>query len=293
MKQFAIIFFIIILVPQWAMADIIYFNDGMKTVCQERAWEENQEVKCEYEGTVISYQKKDVLRIQKLKTPQKTEPASDPVKTRPKPPTKATSQPSDSAPADTQQQPPAMTAKQPSETKTSSAGQKPSQKKIIAPGPAEPTGGSKTGGLEFYNPRRPQKYWTSASAKHQTFEQAIAALAKQYDRSPEWITRQMGETNDLDEIHRNLSGGKLDDSAETKVPLEKKPSAMLFYSPRRPNKYWTGGAAKHKTFKQAISALAAQYERSEQWVQQHMGDSNDLREIHENLKNQKLSETKP
>jgi hypothetical protein len=55
-----------------ASADIIYFKDGMKTICQERSWEENGEIKCEYAGWVISYQKADILRIVKTTRPKKT-----------------------------------------------------------------------------------------------------------------------------------------------------------------------------------------------------------------------------
>jgi len=33
---------------QRAGADIIHFKDGMKTVCQGKAWEEKDEVRCEY-----------------------------------------------------------------------------------------------------------------------------------------------------------------------------------------------------------------------------------------------------
>jgi len=47
-----------------ARADIIYFKDGMKTICQGKAWEEDGEIKCEYGGWIISYQKNDVLRIE-------------------------------------------------------------------------------------------------------------------------------------------------------------------------------------------------------------------------------------
>ena len=60
----------IIWVPSVATADIIYFKDGMKTVCLEKAWEENGEVKCEYDGVVLSYRKEDVDRIEKRRTRQ-------------------------------------------------------------------------------------------------------------------------------------------------------------------------------------------------------------------------------
>ena len=39
----------------------------MKTVCHDRAWEEDGEIKCEYNGSILTYQKKDVLRIEKIK----------------------------------------------------------------------------------------------------------------------------------------------------------------------------------------------------------------------------------
>jgi len=62
-----------------AHADIIYFKDGLKMICQERAWEEKDQVKCEYAGWVITYQKKDVLRI------LKTTPFGQPAKIEKKP----------------------------------------------------------------------------------------------------------------------------------------------------------------------------------------------------------------
>lgn len=272
MKRFTIILGLIFLLPPLGKADIIFFRDGMKTVCQEKAWEEGQEVKCEYEGTVLSYQKKDVLRIQRIRTPQKAPP---------------------SEPQETSEQPAATVAPPSADIKATGSTPKPPEKKDLKSQPVQPSSVSNTEGLEFYNPRRPQKYWTSAVAKHQTFKEAIAALAKQYDRSPDWIKQQMGETNDLDEIHQNLARSKLNAPVEPKGQTEKKVSDTLFYNPRRPHKYWTSATAKHKTFKEAVNALSTEYGRSQQWVQQYMGASNNLDEIHQNLRNQKLSESSP
>jgi hypothetical protein len=259
--------------PLPGKADIIFFKDGMKTVCQEKAWEEGQDVKCEYEGTILNYQKKDVLRIQKIRTQKKIEPPSDQIKVPAKPAAQA-----ETGPAVTQ---------------SSVSKQKVTTKKDAKSVTVKPTGASKPAGLEFYNPRRPLKYWTSPSSKHQTFAEAIAALAKQYDRSPEWIQQQMGDTNDLDEIHRNLASGKTNAPVEAKAETAKAVSETLFYSPRRPHPYWSSATTKHKTFEQAMSALSVRYGRSEQWIQQYMGDSNNLNEIHQNLTNQKSSETSP
>jgi hypothetical protein len=65
LKKRILLAFIMIAVPSAASADIIYFKDGMKTVCLEKAWEEDGEVKCEYDGVVLSYKKSEVERIEK------------------------------------------------------------------------------------------------------------------------------------------------------------------------------------------------------------------------------------
>lgn len=263
----------IILIPLFAEADIIFFKDGMKTVCQGRAWEENKEVKCEYEGTILSYQKMDVLRIEKIKIEKTVEPPAAQIKPPPKPAAKSARQPIES-------KPPVSRPKPVIRNKSKSVANK-------------NTSASHSLVLEFYNPRRPYKYWTSKISKHKVFKDAIAVLAKQYERSPEWIKQHMGETNDLDEIHRNLARSKINAPVEIKAETVQPVSEKLFYNPRRPHKYWTSATAKHNTFSQAISALAKEYGRSPQWVQQYMGDSNNLDTIHQNLKSHQLSETSP
>ena len=77
MKKFALIFYLIILIPFNAAADIIFFKDGMKTVCQEKAWEEEGEVRCEYDGAILSYEKKDVIRIEKTRIEKQPESLPD------------------------------------------------------------------------------------------------------------------------------------------------------------------------------------------------------------------------
>ncbi len=273
-KNFALIFCLIILIPFNAAADIIFFKDGMKTVCQEKAWEEEGEVRCEYGGAILSYQKKDVIRIEKIRIEKQPEslPGKDP-----QTPSKTAAKQATSAPEIKKPAPP---------------GKKPFSKKVSKIVSAKPDM-AKAKGLQFYNPRRPQKYWSSAVSKHHSFKEAIASLAKQYDRSPEWIQHHMGETNDLSEIHQNLSMGKL--NAPLTVPEDDKEKIpeTLFYNPRRPQKYWNNANSKHNTFKEAIAAMAKEYERTPQWVQQYMGTTNNLSEIHQNLANQKEVETSP
>jgi hypothetical protein len=72
-KNFFLTYLAIILMPLNTAADTIFFKDGMKTVCQERAWEEGDEIKCEYQGSILTYQKNDVLRIEKIKIKKEPE----------------------------------------------------------------------------------------------------------------------------------------------------------------------------------------------------------------------------
>jgi len=267
-KKITLAFLAIILAPINLDADIIFFKDGMKTVCENRAWEEGAEVKCEYQGLILTYQKDDVLRIEKVEAER--------------PPAKIP--PSLKATSGITKQPAGI--KQPPSVKKSAPEKK--SKSL-----AKNTGSFKTTGLEFYNPRRRHKYWTAQDSKHNTFQEAVAALATKYDRSPEWIQHHMGTTNDLDEIHRNLADRK--QNAQVKIQAEDKETApeILFYDPRRAQKYWTSATAKHNTFEEAIAALAEKYGRSADWVQQHIGNTNNLNEIHQNLENNKSAESSP
>ncbi len=133
----------------------------MKTVCLEKAWEENGDVKCEYDGVVLSYRKEDVVRIEKRRAKK---PAAEP----------------------------ADNSKAKKESITTKPGASSSAKV------------NKSAGLSFYAPRRTHKYWTSETGKHKTFNEAVATLAKQYERSADWVKSHMGETNDIAVMHQNL-----------------------------------------------------------------------------------------
>jgi hypothetical protein len=233
----ACLFLSVIALP--ANADIIYFKDGMKSICQDKAWEEKEEVKCEYGGWVITYQKKDVLRIVKT-TPEKS----------------------------TNQKKSNRQAIQPKKDSTG-------KKTISPPGSTGPV---------FYNPRRPYKYWTDKNSKYKSYKEAIQALARQYNRSPEWIQAKMGDTNDLKQIHQNLANPDVNRDTPVAKPPSSKPSGIAFYNPRRNFPYWSDKNTKHKSYKEAIKALAHEYKHSPEWIQTNMGTSNDLNEIHQNLK---------
>ena len=224
-----------------AKADIIYFKDGMRTICQEKAWEENGEIKCEYDGWIISYEKKDVERI--LKTVPIKQPAQ-------------------------------------SENKPQAIKSEKEEKK------AKKTSSPKASGAVFYDPRRSKKYWADKNSKFNSYEQAIQALANKYNRTPEWVQAHMGDTNDLEQIHRNLANPDSGQNVVVEKPKPNKPSGIVFYNPRRTFPYWAWETSKHKIYKDAIQALAQRYQRSPEWIQSNMGNSNDLKQIHQNLRAQ-------
>jgi hypothetical protein len=59
-------------------------------------------------------------------------------------------------------------------------------------------------GVQFYNPRRPQKYWTGPDARHDTFKEAVETLAAEFNMPPMWVEAHMGESNDTEQIRRSL-----------------------------------------------------------------------------------------
>ena len=71
--------------------------------------------------------------------------------------------------------------------------------------------GSQVDGTPFYDPRRQYKYWVSETARHRNLEDALEDLARQYNRSPDWIQENIGDTNDLGQIHRNLEQRKMEE----------------------------------------------------------------------------------
>jgi len=123
-------------------------------------------------------------------------------------------------------------------------------------------------------------------------EAAIANLAEKYARSPEWVKANMGNTNSLYKIHKNLAknipAGK--QSFENSSILSEI-SNTLFYNPRRTHKYWASSKSRHNTLEAAIAALAEKYDHNPEWVKINMGNTNRLYEIHKNLKNSKLNST--
>jgi len=225
-------------------ADSILFKDGMRTVCHGKAWEEKGYVHCEYDGGILSYPAADVDQIVKGPTAAK----------EPEEPSPAPSAPP--APLPRPSPPPVPSA---------------------ATIQAEPSG------VLFYDPRRVQKYWSRPDRKHDAYPEAIAALAEEFDRPAQWVEENMGDSNDLGIIRETLSGRRQSAQARAADASTDLPAGIEFYNPRRAEKYWTGPEARHKSYTEAIQALAREFNKTADWIERFMGDSNDLEQIRASL----------
>lgn len=234
----------------WAATagDTIYFKDGMRTVCHGKAWEEKNEVHCEYDGGILIYQKSEVVRIEKSPSTE----------------SEAVSEKIDEA------------EQQPSSDAVSIA---PQPATIPAPAPLP------SSGILFYDPRRPKPYWSSESRHHDSYQDAINALAEEFNTSSQWVEAHMGESNDVLMIRERLKARKVEnDIAPASAEIDQENGGVEFYNPRRPQKYWTGPDARHDTFREAVETLAAEFKKPAAWIETHMGDSNDTAQIRRSLR---------
>ncbi|MBI5578643.1 MAG: hypothetical protein HY895_05765 [Deltaproteobacteria bacterium] len=234
---------------QRAGADIIHFKDGMKTVCQGKAWEEKDEVRCEYGGGVLIYPKTDVQAIERLPAPAPapTDPPENQTVRVPRPASETPSAP-----------PSAGTL-------------------------ALPQGRPNASVVLFYDPRRPKKYWSSPARQHDSYREAVSALAADFDRPVEWVEQHMIDSNDLMEIRRHLEDRRTSGDETQSAKRATAETAVEFYNPRRPAKYWTSETAHHNSLAEALQALASEFSETPEWVELHMAASNDLNVIRQSL----------
>ena len=159
----AFIFCFILLIPLKTEGDVIFFKDGMKTVCQEKAWEEGEEIKCEYSGAILSYQKKDVIRIEKVRTEKQPVSPSDQTQS----PIETTAEPATVDPE--VKQPPASDKNHPFKTNP-----KPSQKSLTVLKQRDwnfitPDAPKNTGPVQTQNTmvlRKPSQRWQKSMIAH-------------------------------------------------------------------------------------------------------------------------------
>ena len=278
MKKIFLTFLLLALFPLAAGGDTIFLKDGTKIITK-KAWEENGLIKFYLDGSesiIITYSKNIIDRIEDKGTKEK-EQSPDSLN------------------------PPKSPGAVASPVKEKEIEGKKPQSKSLPPVAKKSTDATstltfktmdheKSDGLLFYNPRRKHKYWISSTSHHNTLEVAIAALAEKYGRSPEWVKVNMGNTNSLYKIHKNLgknipTGKQSFDNSSILSDI----SNTLFYNPRRTHKYWASSKSRHNTLESAIAALAEKYDRNPEWVKANMGNTNNLYKIHQNLTNSKLN----
>jgi hypothetical protein len=323
-------FLLFLFLPFDAGAEVIYLKDGT-VIKAAKVWEEDGLVRFylpDYDGITITYTKDIVERIEKddeksvikvQETDQKKEaPRKDIKSTQPEASNKKTKskegEPSQApltqkqVPATVERKEPVVRADQkPSPASNVDKAPAPVDSKTAAPSAKSQSTVQKAGSqtataaaveapaysqyddVLFYNPRRTYKYWSGPGIKHNTLKEAVAALAAKFDSPPEWVEKNLGDTNSLGQIYRNLSNTPVTGSAEAATPV--KAEGFQFYDPRRQYKYWVSERSKHRTLDEAVEAFARQYGRPPVWIKAHLGETNDLGEIHQNLAGAKAAES--
>ncbi|MGB5421449.1 MAG: hypothetical protein WBN03_04775 [Desulfobacterales bacterium] len=315
--------------PGSAASDIIVLKDGTQVKAQ-KVWEENDLVRFtlpDYDGIVVTYAKEIVLRIEKEKavtgetppdsTPQKPATASaaaekalsvdtpdkrlitsDVPGTAVQPPS-----PLDSVGEGTNESPRAgrdvssapvgsslsEETHQMRLTKDEDAEKRMAKWITVSPAAVDEELVHRVTGIQFYDPRRHYKYQTGTTTSYHTLKEAVGDLANKFNKTPRWVELNLGDTNDLGQIYRNLSRPL--DSSQPETESESTTSGLLFYDPRRAEKYWVSANSRHRTMEEAIDTLAQQYEQTPDWVIAHLGETNDLVEIHQNLARSAAAET--
>ena len=326
-KSIIIAILLILSVPAWAGAEVIVLKDGTR-IEAAKVWEDNGYIKFSpvgYEGIVITYAKDIIDRIGDKKIGGPEQPATgteESIETQAdEPPPKAPTQKAppqkdatqsvktpavEPAPSPAPEQAPPAVSATPPEIKPPRTGS-PMAPKAAPPRPSRPakkppaqpkdnpgaavgeTAYSEYDGMQFYEPRRTYKYRTGQNTWHRTLEEALAALAAAFEHSPDWVEQNLGNTNDLGQIYRNLQLSTLQPAGSDP---EKSSSldGIAFYDPRRHYKYWADDNTKYRTLEEALEELARRYDRTADWVRENIGDANDLGQIHRNLAQRKIEE---
>jgi hypothetical protein len=327
MKPWPFLFFLVLVSATPLSADTIYLKDGTREK-SSKIWEQNGYVHFILKGTQnveIRYAKEIVDRIEA--DPAQTLEQPLPVNPSKKEPSTSNTQPADSVgvrlPQSESQPNPGKADPDGVAPKSAEATQLPVTQDQTAPFADDlaqlQAAAAKLKGISFYDPKRPHKYWATATLQYDSVEQAISGLSELYHMPSDWIESTMGDANDLGVIHQNLIAGlkgKLDapsrpmatpagtgkpaagesdqnlsaKSAQTQsaeVRIEDLDGAQsegpFFYNPRKPLKYWISESRGYKTLNEALAALAQQYHQTPEWVEAHMGQTNNLNEIHRNL----------
>ena len=318
-----------VLLPELAGSDMIVLKDGTQVKAQN-VWEENDLVRFtlpNYDGIVVTYAKEIVLRIEK----EKAVTGESPPDSRPHNPATASASAEKALSVDKPDKRPITSdlpgttihSPGPLNTVGEGTGEPPRAGREISSAPFGSSSAVETHqmrvtidenaenrmtkrvpvfpatvdeelvhrvtGIQFYDPRRHYKYQTGPTTNYHTLKEAVDDLATKFNKTPRWVELNLGDTNDLGQIYRNLSRPL--DSSQPETESENTMSGLLFYDPRRAEKYWVSPDSRHRTMEEAIDTLARQYEQTPDWVMAHLGETNNLVEIHRNLARSAVAET--
>ena len=320
---------LVVLLPGLASSDLIVLKDGTQVKAQ-KVWEESDLVHFtlpDYDGIVVTYAKEIVSRIEKEKTvtgelppdskpqePAKESAAAEKALSVEKPDKRPTasgplgaavqlSKTTDKGGEGTGEPPgagreipsaPVITsssteASRMPVTNDEHAGNRMAKGVPVSPNIADEELVQRVTGIQFYDPRRHYKYQTDAATSYHTLKEAVDDLAAKFDKTPRWVELNLGDTNDLGQIYRNLSRPL--ENAQPETESERSTSGLLFYDPRRAEKYWVGPDSRYRTMEEAVDTLAKQYEQTPDWIVSHLGGTNYLVEIHRNLARSAATET--
>lgn len=149
---------------------------------------------------------------------------------------------------------------------------------------------------QFYTKTKAAPYSIGDGRTFKKQAEAVKALAQKYGRSSAWVHLYLGESNDLKIIHSNLTKashqpaqqveaeGAFDNRPRLDDGTAPAPNRLTFYNPRRTEKYWISHTQRYNALEDALHALAQQYGVTIEWIDQHMGSTNDLALIHQNIK---------
>lgn len=82
----------------------------------------------------------------------------------------------------------------------------------------------------FYDPNREYPYMANDISFHRTKEEAIQALALQFDHSAEWVKKNMGSSNYVTQIHRSLCSALISESGYPKTSQHESRLGSVNYS---------------------------------------------------------------
>ena len=322
---------VVVLLPELAASDLIVLKDGTKVKAQNVWEENElvRFTLPDYDGIVVTYAKEIVLRIEKEKVvsgagesqpdsrpqnPATTSTAAEKALSSVKPDKRpiTLSLPGAAAQSSIQDdmvrkgtgEPPGPGQEVSSAPVGSSssvqihqmpvendegAGKHIPKRVAVSPGKVDEDLVHRVTGIQFYDPRRHYKYQTDTANRYHTLKEAVDDLAAKFDKTPRWVEMNLGDTNDLGQIYRNLS--RPIEGTQTDTETESTTSGLLFYNPRRAEKYWVSPDSRHRTMEEAVATLAKQYEQTPDWIIAHLGETNDLVEIHRNLARSAANET--